>query len=124
MDGTKLLRFLPLRALTAILVGAALLIGVACDGEEEVIPTSTPTSIPTPLDQVDEGLFLPEIPRISVGEVKAELDAQSNIVIVDTRSKGSYEDSHIPGAISIPSAEIAQRSDELHGYEEVITYCT
>lgn len=73
-----------------------------------------PTPIPSP----------PDIPRISPEEVKALLDAGSNIVIIDTRSRGEYERVHIAGAISIPLEETAQRYRELQGYDEVVTYCT
>ena len=66
----------------------------------------------------------PDIPRISPEEVKALLDAGSNIVIIDTRSRGEYERAHIAGAISIPLEETAQRYRELQGYDEVVTYCT
>ncbi len=66
----------------------------------------------------------PDIPRISPGEVKALLDAGSNIVIVDTRSREEYERAHIAGAISIPLEEVAQRYRELQGYDDIITYCT
>lgn len=78
-----------------------------------------------------------QIPRTSVEEVKAKLDAGSNIVIVDVRSQYSYERSHIAGAISIPlgdlfdekgdplpSEEVDQRYSDLHRYDEIITYCT
>lgn len=65
-----------------------------------------------------------EIPRISVEEVKAKLDAGSNIAIVDARSKREYEQSHIAGAISIPLQEITQRYSELYRYDEIVIYCT
>ncbi len=66
----------------------------------------------------------PDIPRVSPGEVKALLDAGSNLVIVDTRSGEEYERTHIAGAVSIPLEEAAQRYRELQGYDEVVTYCT
>ena len=66
----------------------------------------------------------PDIPRVSPGGVKALLDAGSNLVIVDTRSREEYERAHIAGAISIPVEEAAQRYSELQDYDEVVTYCT
>ncbi len=77
-------------------------------------------SYPTPTPSA----FLPEIPRISVEEVKAKLDTGSNMVIVDTRSRGEYERARIAGAISIPLGESARRYRELQRYDEIITYCT
>lgn len=65
-----------------------------------------------------------EIPHVSAEALKNKLDAGSNLVIVDTRSKGEYEQVHIAGAVSIPLAEIAERSAELKGYDEIVTYCT
>jgi rhodanese-related sulfurtransferase len=77
-----------------------------------------------------------KVTRISVGDVKAKLDEGSNIVIVDSRPKATYDSSHIAGAISIPlsdlldtsgnplsSGVIAQRYSDLQRYDEIITYC-
>jgi rhodanese-related sulfurtransferase len=72
-----------------------------------------------------------EVIRISLEDVKAKLDAGSNIVIVDSRAKTAYDRSHIAGAISIPLSdmsslspeEIAQRYSDLHLYDEIMTYC-
>ena len=98
------------RALATAMVVVAI---IAFQGLRTVSPSTT-TPIPSII----------EIPRISPGEVKAELDAGSNLVIVDTRSKEEYERVHIVGAISIPVEEVAQRYNELRGYDEIITYCT
>ena len=68
--------------------------------------------------------YLPEVPRIGVGEVKAKLDAGANLVIVDSREKTSYDQSHIAGAISIPLASMAESYSSLDGYDEIVTYCT
>ena len=101
----------------------AVLLFAGCGGEEDSTPTQAP----------DSGAAAP---RISADEVKAKLDAGANIVIVDARSKTSYESEHIAGAISIPEAdlfdsnnnpisaeEIAQRYSDLQSYDEIITYC-
>ncbi len=65
-----------------------------------------------------------EVPRISPEKVKAKLDTGSNMVIIDTRSKAEYEQTHISGAVSVPLDEIAQRYSEFNGYTEIFTYCT
>jgi rhodanese-related sulfurtransferase len=72
-----------------------------------------------------------EVTGISVGDVKAKLEAGSNIVIVDSRAKTAYDTNHIAGAISIPLSdmsplspeEITQRYSDLHSYDEILTYC-
>jgi hypothetical protein len=77
--------------------------------------------------------FTPEIPRISVEEVKTKLDAGSNIVIVDVRSTAAYESASVLEAIHIPlsdlstlsslsSEEINQRYGLIRSVE-IITYC-
>jgi len=86
-------------------------------------PTLTPTPTPPSTESIPS-TYLPEVPRISVEEVKAKLDAGSNIVIVDSRSNTSYEQSHITGAVSLPLADMAEPYDDLDGYDEVMTYCT
>ncbi len=77
----------------------------------------------------------PYTPVTTIDELKAKLDAGSNIVIVDTRSTKNYEKSHIPGAISIPlddllddddnalaTEEIVRQYGYLNDYDEIITY--
>ncbi len=108
MGQMKFLRPFLVRILIVALIGTAVLSVIACSDGKKVTP------IPSPL----------EIPRISPEAVKAKLDAGSNLVIVDARSKEAYEQVHIAGAISIPLGEVAKRYTELRGYDEIITYCT
>jgi len=48
-----------------------------------------------------EDVVLPDLPRISVEELKEMVDKKADIVIVDTRDGGSYAAGHIKGAINI-----------------------
>ncbi len=111
-----------------VIIGALLLLGillvVSCSPKESSI-TPTPSSTPTPPGtELPPSAYLPEVPRISAEEVKAKLDAGYNIVIVDSRSKVSYDQSHIAGAISIPIPIMAGYPySNLDGYDELITYC-
>jgi len=68
--------------------------------------------------------YLPEIPRISVRAVKARLDEGVNVIIIDSRHQHSYDEAHIPGAISIPLDDMVEPYDEFENYDEIITYCT
>ena len=83
--------------------------------------TSVPMASPT--TELPPSSYLPEVPRISIEEVKAKLDAGSNMVIIDTRPKTSYDLSHIAGAISIPFTDMAEPYSDLASYDEIITYC-
>ena len=114
-----------------VVIGALLLLGAAlvmsCQTEETSTPELTPDISPadTPSStELPPSSFLPEVPRISVEEVKKKLDAGANIVIVDSRSKASYDQDHIAGAVSLPLADMAEPYDDFDGYDEIITYCT
>ena len=65
-----------------------------------------------------------QIPRISAAELKMKIDAASNLLVVDVRSKEEYENMHITGSISLPLEEINQRYNELKDYKQIVTYCT
>jgi len=65
----------------------------------------------------------PNVPRVSLQETQDKL-AQGQAVLVDVRSKTSYDESHAEGAISIPEDEMEARKDELPRDKELILYCT
>ena len=64
-----------------------------------------------------------EVSRISLEESKTAFD-KSEAIFLDVRSASSYASSHIPGALSIPLAELEPRIDELDPDQWIITYCT
>jgi hypothetical protein len=82
-----------------------------------VEPTSAPRS-DLPRDEA-------AVPRISVEQAKTALDSGAAI-LVDVRSAQAYEQEHIPGAISIPLAEIETNPTglKLEKDQWIITYCT
>ena len=52
-------------------------------------------------------------PWIDAAELKSMIDAQADMVILDTRSYEEYHANSIPGAISVPGAEIVYRIKDL-----------
>lgn len=64
-----------------------------------------------------------EAQRVTLEESKAAFD-NGAAVFVDVRSAEAYATSHIPGALSIPLAEIEGRLTELDPAQWIITYCT
>ena len=60
-----------------------------------------------------------------VSDVHADLHAGSpGLVVVDSRSVESWQQGHIPGAVHLPTAEIATRAGELVPADAmVVTYC-
>jgi rhodanese-related sulfurtransferase len=52
-------------------------------------------------------------PALAAAEVKALLDENSNVVVVDVRRYDEYQTLNIPGSISVPGAELVLRVPEL-----------
>jgi 3-mercaptopyruvate sulfurtransferase SseA len=67
---------------------------------------------------------LAQVPRIRAQELKALLEGGEAVVIVDTRSRESYEQRHVPGAISIPFPDTEARQGELPRDTKIVLYCT
>lgn len=63
-----------------------------------------------------------DVPRITPEELVALQDAGETVVIVDTRVPRQYAIRHIPGAISIPVRETADRLDELPKDATIVFY--
>jgi hydroxyacylglutathione hydrolase len=71
----------------------------------------------------------PEIPRISVEDLKQKIDKGENVVVVDVRDGGSYAAGHVKGAINIYYDATADPMDRqmmlmaLPMEKLVVTYC-
>lgn len=64
-----------------------------------------------------------QVPVISPEEVKQKLDANEDIVILDTRSREDYKAKHIKGSLSMPQDEIYVRYSDLPQDKEIIVFC-
>ncbi len=62
-------------------------------------------------------------PRVEAEEVK-RLAAKGEVVIIDVRSKDSYDFEHAEGALSIPLSELEGRLAELPKDKLIAAYCT
>ncbi len=62
--------------------------------------------------------------RVTIDELKAELDQGKEIFFIDSRNKPDWEASEIQikGAVRIPNDELADRLDEIPRNRTVITY--
>ena len=67
--------------------------------------------------------FLDQVPRLS-GEEAARAVIEQGAILLDTRTDGQYEVSHIEGAIKLPLAELDQVMKTLDKDAWYITYCT
>lgn len=71
----------------------------------------------------DEGIPYPEVPRLSIAEAKALYDTNTAI-FVDVRSSQEYQAAHIPGALSLPLADLQSDYQELPTEGLILLYCT
>jgi 3-mercaptopyruvate sulfurtransferase SseA len=92
--------------------------------EPVVVPTvvseATSESSQTGIPQTEA-----DVPRVSVEDAVAAIQS-GKAVVVDVRSAQAYQASHIPGALSIPLAEIEANPTgvNLDKAKWIITYCT
>jgi hypothetical protein len=75
-------------------------------------------------DSAPQVLNEPEVvARVSLEEARAAYD-KNEALFLDVRSISSYAGSHIPGARSIPLADLESRMGDLDPSQWIITYCT
>jgi hypothetical protein len=67
-----------------------------------------------------------EVERVTVDELKARLEKNEPVTILDVRSEGSYEssDKKIKGAVRMLTDEIGSRLKEIPRDAMIVTYCT
>ena len=59
-----------------------------------------------------------------VSDVAAALaSGRPGFVLVDSRSDAAWQAGHIPGAVHLPTDELAERMDRLDKHIPVVTYC-
>ncbi len=66
---------------------------------------------------------LKQIKSITVADLKAQLDAGSDLVILDVREPHELQISAIPGTLTIPKGQVVARSAEIPKDKEVVVMC-
>jgi hydroxyacylglutathione hydrolase len=69
------------------------------------------------------GLPVSEIGQMSVGELRAALQAKEDLQVVDVRTPGEWRAGHIDGSINIPVGDIPARARELPVDQTIATIC-
>lgn len=64
------------------------------------------------------------IARITPAELNDRIAAGEQIMIVDVRSRSSYDSGHIPGSVSVPGNETENRLSEFPTDRPIVSYCT
>ena len=96
-------------------------------------PPSTISVEPTSTAIAAKGVFSPtlgkgtitvqDVQRTTQQDAKVAFDGRKALFL-DGRSSQSFTSSHVPGAISIPEAQIMERMKELDPNQWIITYCS
>jgi hypothetical protein len=85
-------------------------------------PTATFVPLITPSPTPEGGALTGSgVPRIAP-EVARQMADAGEAILVDVRTKATYDQAHIAGAISIPSSEVLDRYRELPTDKLVIFY--
>jgi rhodanese-related sulfurtransferase len=64
-----------------------------------------------------------ELEPLTREELARRLQDGDNLVVLDVRPAAEYAAGHLPGAVSIPVAELRRRLAELPADREVVAYC-
>lgn len=101
--------------LLAVLVGCNSQDGASRGSDKLVQKAGTPQTAQPPSSNTAR--------RITAEELH-KLWQKDEVLIVDTRLEPAFKQSHIRGAILIPTNEFASRADELPKSKMIVTYCT
>ncbi|MGH7632430.1 MAG: ArsR/SmtB family transcription factor, partial [Gemmatimonadaceae bacterium] len=63
-----------------------------------------------------------ELQPVALAELR-KLVRQGNVTVIDVRPRDEYAAGHIPGAVSIPLAELRKRLRDIPKHHDVIAYC-
>jgi glyoxylase-like metal-dependent hydrolase (beta-lactamase superfamily II)/rhodanese-related sulfurtransferase len=64
-----------------------------------------------------------DVPRVLPEDAPGWLVQHDNALVLDVREPAEYAEGHIPGAMSIPQAELAMRLDEIPKERDVLVAC-
>ena len=107
--------------LLAVLLGAAVF--SACSTKPQQDISESPPEIVQPESISPEEIVQPE--SISPEEAYKRLESEEDIILLDVRNQGEYEEQHIPGSILIPVNDLEKRAEaELTDKDaDIIVYC-
>jgi hydroxyacylglutathione hydrolase len=63
------------------------------------------------------------VPSVSPADARAWLGQHAEAVVLDVREPSEYSAGHVPGAVSIPQADLATRLDEVPREGELLVVC-
>lgn len=63
------------------------------------------------------------LPQMTVGDLREQMDRADNMIVLDVRQPAEWVESHIPGAVHITGAELAEREPELPRDRPIAIIC-
>lgn len=72
---------------------------------------------------VQEYLGDDDVEELTKDELWQRLQRKEKLVVLDVRPREEFEAGHIPGAVSIPLAELRKRVKELPKSKQIVAYC-
>lgn len=82
-----------------------------------------PPVTPPPVTAAPQQSATSSVPRISVEDLKAQVD-RGAVTVIDVRDATSYAQGHIPGALHIPMASVQTEIPNLPKNKPIVAYCT
>jgi membrane protein DedA with SNARE-associated domain len=64
------------------------------------------------------------VARITPAELRRKLDAGEDLFVIDLRSRREFEEDAIPGAIHMPTEELADRNTDIPRDRDIILFCS
>lgn len=100
------------KGLLFILVIVLMMVLAACGGGK--------TAVAKPADLVTDELNLADTVDV---QTVAEIMNRGDVLLIDVREQGEYDETHIPGITLIPLNEVPQRMSEIPKDKTVILTC-
>lgn len=108
-------------ALAAAAAAGALLVG-ACKAQDGADATQQAASNTQAAQPQKAATPADDVRRVGPAELQKMIEA-GEAVAVDVRSKGSFDQGHIKGSLSVPRDELPQRLSELPKDKLLVFYC-
>lgn len=66
-----------------------------------------------------------EVKHISRDDLKAKIDQKEKFILIETLASTAYDHAHLPGAINIPTSQIAQLAPQRLPDKgaDIVVYC-
>ncbi|MEB3222687.1 MAG: rhodanese-like domain-containing protein [Candidatus Sericytochromatia bacterium] len=92
-------------------------------GTPALATADTPRPAAAPVASGFTGQVLAEPPTIGTDELRARLKGGADLYLVDVRSAEGFEQEHLPGAHSLPYAQVDTGQARLPRDKTLVLYC-